>query len=105
MSLLQNQLDFIDKIETEDRNMYSKIIIKKLVDALKSKYACTALLMGEDLFSSLAYQYATCYPSRSPSLQIYGEYFPIFIKEHVKLPTRLPFYNIAKLESNIILNN
>lgn len=100
MSAFQNQLDFVDTMESDNTNIYQQLVIEKLIYTLKSKYRCTVFLMGEKNFTELAYQYAKNYPSRFPSLQTYGEYFPIFINTYCHLPYKSHFSHIASIESN-----
>jgi hypothetical protein len=89
MSLQNLQADFLDSIFTgvsdnlvhpdENLRIYENNIHSNLVNALSDTYPLIRQLLGENFFAVAARDYIAQYPSRSPNLHEYGEYFSDFI--------------------------
>jgi hypothetical protein len=93
MSLQNLQADLIDSMFTEDTftlssvkpasrlRIYRNNIYSGMIMALCETYPLIKQLLGENFFILAAKDYIDRYPSRSPDLYEYGEYFYYFIAE------------------------
>lgn len=54
----------------------------RLFEALSKNYEATWIVLGDELFSDLAYAYIKKYPSISYTLNTYGNHFPLFLLEN-----------------------
>jgi len=61
--------------------VYRNTSAKVLLDALDANYPTVAMLIGGDLFETLAIRYIHAQPPRTPVLALYGEEFPKFIAD------------------------
>ena len=55
-------------------------------------YPACLNILGEDYFNQLCREYRFQYPSVEPDLNVYGENFPFFLQEQIKLHSELSDY-------------
>lgn len=79
-------------------DIYNGSVQGGLVQALGDLFPATKGLIGDRFFDAMALRYVSLYPSRSSSLDQYGEFFPSFIAEFKPLAD-LPYTaDLAALE-------
>ncbi len=61
--------------------VYRNTVLHGAVEALRANYPVVARLLGEDMFDSLAVDFASAQPPTSPILAIYGEGFAEWIED------------------------
>lgn len=71
------------KLASNDRiRVYADAYYGRLVDCLTEEFPVLVAAMGEDTFSSFAFEYLQNYPSRSYTLAALGSHFPLFLEQH-----------------------
>ena len=86
-----------NKLDAKARlGVYRDSIQAGLFSAMRETYKATAVIIGLESFSKLAYSSINEHPSNSTNLNDYGDDFPDFIKEHY---SELPFLSdLARFE-------
>lgn len=108
MQLQNVQGEFAQAI-TEDSGMqgvypwenvciYQNNIFSSLLHALQETYPMVLKLIGAPFFRRTAREYIERYPSRSPNLHDYGEYFSSFIAEQPSLKNLIYLAEVAQFE-------
>lgn len=78
--------------------VYRNTVISGQIQALRDNYPVVAALLGEEMFTAAAVDYAQDCPQRSPLLANYGTRFPDWIAEQV-WAANLPYLaDVAKVE-------
>lgn len=108
MSLQNLQAEFIDSLYASDaerlvipeQNMqiYANNIESNMVAALSDTYSLISQILGKNFFTMAAQQYVERYPSRSPDLHEYGEYFDSFIAEFEPAKDFVYLSEVARFE-------
>ena len=55
--------------------VYRNTVIHGAVEALRSNYPVVAQIVGDEMFESIAVDYSSARPPRSPVLALYGDAF------------------------------
>jgi hypothetical protein len=110
MSLQNLQADFIDCVFSESMftqstvkpanhlRIYRNNIYSSMIMAVCETYPLIKQLLGENFFILAAKDYIDRYPSRSPDLNEYGEYFYHFISEFNHAKDFVYLSEVAKFE-------
>lgn len=110
MSLQNLQADFIDAVFSDHSftqatvkpashlRIYRNNIYSGMIMALCDTYPLIKQLLGENFFALAAKDYIDRYPSRSPDLNEYGEYFHHFIAEFDHAKDFVYLSEVAKFE-------
>lgn len=62
----------------------------RMLDALKSNFESVWMVVGDEKFQSLAFDYCKFYPSMEFDLNLYGQHFPKFLSEN-EIINDIPF--------------
>jgi hypothetical protein len=82
--------------------IYNHGYFARLIECLVDDYPALAHALGEDSFSSLARDYILHTPSRSPSLNAYGQHLPAFCRERAE-PWAAFASDLARLEWALVV--
>lgn len=78
--------------------VYRNTWLKGLLDALDANYPTVAMLLGADLFKTVALEFARNQPPSTPVLALYGAQFPDFLQAH-RIGREIPYLgDVARLE-------
>ncbi len=78
--------------------VYRNTWLKGLVDALDANYPIVAMILGAELFRTVAVEFAREHPSETPVLALYGNSFAEFLGGH-SIASELPYLrDVAALE-------
>ena len=61
--------------------VYRNTVIHGAVEALRSNYPVVAQIVGDEMFESIAVDYSSARPPRSPVLALYGDAFSEWLRE------------------------
>src|SRR6185369_14839297 len=82
--LLEFQRDFAAAIAEPAEgamSVYRNTVLSGCVDALRANYPVVARLLGEEMFETIAAEYASIFPPRRPVMAVYGERFPDWLEK------------------------
>ena len=82
--LLEFQRDFAAEISGPAEGpmrVYRNTVLSGCVDALRANYPVVARLLGEEMFETIAAEYASIFPPRRPVMAVYGERFPDWLEK------------------------
>jgi hypothetical protein len=114
MKLSDIQNSFLDSVFFEEKSLsyilpthsnaedtieiYINSINAQLINTLKVVFPICQSMLGVEFFSAMCYQYVKLYPSESSSLNEYGKYMSIFMKDFKPLEDYPYFSDIALME-------
>ena len=78
--------------------VYRNTVLHGAVEALRANYPVAARLLGEDMFDSLAVDFASAHPPSSPILALYGEGFAEWLEDQSWI-LEFPYWpDVARVE-------
>jgi len=104
-----NDLDFMSELAVvgslsveKQWSIYQNNINGAHQKVLAQVYPACLNILGENYFNQLCYFYRCKYPSTRPDLNMYGEYFPVFLQKRIAIKAELSDFEylgeLAELE-------
>ena len=99
--LLEFQRDFVAAIGVPAEGamrVYRNTVLSAWIDALRANYPIVAKLLGDEMFETVAIDYAARYPPRRPVLAHYGARFPEWLEEQLWIWDVAYVPDVARIE-------